>query len=210
MGRRSDHTRSELEALFVAEGGRQLAETGLARFSAREVAKRVGYSIGTLYNVFGSYDGLMLAINGRTLTLWAEHLRARLAEPGEDRIRALVCGYFEFATQNPKAWIAIYEHHMADGGPAPEAYQALAGELMTLAAAEVAHQVPHARPEAVLALTRSLVATVHGHCAFALYRTFSMLGETAPADAALARVREALQAARRDGADDLASRPTET
>ena len=196
MGRRSDHTRVELEELFVAEGRRQLAETGLARFSAREVAKRVGYSIGTLYNVFGSYDGLMLALNARTLALWAEHLRDRLAAAGDDRIRALVCGYFEFARDNPKAWIAIYEHHMADGGPAPDSYQALAADLMSVAAAEVARKLPEAGAEAVLALTRSLVATVHGHCAFALYRTFSMLGETAPADAALARVRETLEAAR--------------
>ncbi len=197
MGRRSDHTRIELEELLVAEGRRQLAETGLARFSAREVAKRIGYSIGTLYNVFGSYDGLMLALNARTLALWAEHLRDRLAAAGEDRIKALVCGYFEFARDNPKAWIAIYEHHMADGGPAPESYQALAADLMSVAAGEVARELPDSRPETVLALTRSLVATVHGHCAFALYRTFSMLGETAPADAALARVRETLEAARR-------------
>ncbi len=196
MGRRSDHTRVELEELFVLEGRRQLAETGLARFSAREVAKRVGYSVGTLYNVFGSYDGLMLALNARTLTLWAEHLRMRLAAAGEDRIQALVCGYFEFAAANPRAWIAIYEHHMADGGPAPEPYQALAADLVGLVAAEVARALPGGSAEAVLALTRSLVATVHGHCAFALYRTFSMLGETAPADAALARVRETLAAAR--------------
>jgi AcrR family transcriptional regulator len=196
MARRSDHTRTELAALFVDEGWRQLAETGLARFSAREVAKRVGYSIGTVYNVFGSYDGLMLAINARTLTLWAAHLRARLDAAGEDRIAALVHGYFEFATQQPKAWIAIYEHHMAGGAAAPETYQALAADLMGIVADEVAAVLPAAPPPAVLALTRSLVATVHGHCVFALSLTFSMLGETAPLDAALARVRESIEANR--------------
>jgi hypothetical protein len=48
MGRRSDHSRAELEALILAEGHALMAEAGYARFSAREVAKRVGYSIGTL------------------------------------------------------------------------------------------------------------------------------------------------------------------
>jgi AcrR family transcriptional regulator len=196
MGRRSDHTRSELEALFVDEGRRQLAETGLARFSARDVAKRVGYSIGTLYNVFGSYDGLMLAINGRTLTLWSAYLEDRLAEAGEDRIACLVEAYFEFATQNPKTWIAVYEHHMADGGPAPDWYQALAAELMAIVAAEIAAALPDKDPGVVLSLARSLVATVHGHCVFALYNTFSLLGETDPVGTALARVREAIAAAR--------------
>jgi AcrR family transcriptional regulator len=196
MGRRSDHTRAELEALFVDEGLRQLAETGLARFSARDVAKRIGYSIGTLYNVFGSYDGLMLAINARTLTLWTAQLRARLAAAGDDRIAALVHGYFEFATDNPKAWIAIYEHHMADGGPAPDWYQMLVADLMGVVAEEIAAALPRSEPSAVLSLARSLVATVHGHCVFTLYRTFNMLGETAPIGAALARVREAIAAAR--------------
>ena len=108
MGRRSDHTRGELEAMLIEEGGRQLAEVGLARFSARDLAKRIGYSIGTLYNVFASLDELLMAINGRTLTLWADHLRARLAAAGDgDRIAALVRGYFEFAQAHPKTWIAI-------------------------------------------------------------------------------------------------------
>jgi len=196
MGRRSDHSRSELEALIVTEGRRQLAEVGLARFSARDVAKRIGYSIGTLYNVFGSYDGLMLAINARTLSLWAAHLRERLAASGEDRIATLVRGYFEFATDNPKAWIAIYEHHLAEGAAAPDWYQAIAADLMAVVVGEIAAVQPEAEPDALLALARSLVATVHGHCVFTLYMTFSMLGETAPVDAALARVREAIAAAR--------------
>jgi AcrR family transcriptional regulator len=195
MGRRSDHTRSELEALFIEEGSRQLAEVGLARFSARDVAKRVGYSIGTLYNLFGSYDGLMLAINARTLELWTAYLKAQLALAGEDRIACLVKAYFEFSRQNPRAWIAIYEHHMADWGAAPDWYQQAASELMAIVAAEIALVLPGKPPGAVTALARSLVATVHGHCAFALYKTFELLGETDPQGAALARVREAIAAA---------------
>lgn len=204
MGRRSDHSRQELEALIVEEGARRLAESGLARFSAREVAKRIGYSVGTLYNVFGSYDGLMLAINARTLRLWTAHLRARLAQAGEDRLAALVGGYFEFAQAQPHLWVAIYEHRMAGGGPAPDWYQAQAAELMAVVSGEIAAALRAGGAEVasqdVASLARSLVATVHGHCVFALYRTFSFLGGTAPTEAALARVREAIQAAGVDGA----------
>jgi len=53
---------------------------------------------------------------------------------------------------------------------------------------------PPLRPQAP-ALTRSLVATVHGHAFFALNGTFEILGESAPRAAALARVRETLAAA---------------
>lgn len=198
MGRRSDHTRSELRELMLEAGHRQLAEVGLAGFSARDVAKQVGYSVGTLYNVFGSYDELMLALNARTLAAWVAHLTNRLAkDTDEDRIATLVRGYFEFADANPKTWIAIYEYQTSDGRPAPDWYQAAVGELMGLVEAEIAAALPRVDPAKVAALARSLVATVHGHCVFAQYRTFDMLGETAPVEAALARVREALSAAGR-------------
>src|SRR5262245_50246967 len=115
MGRRSDHSRPELEALILAEGHRLLAETGFARFSAREVAKRIGYSIGTIYNHFADLDRLMMAINGRTFTMWADFLEARLAEAGDDRIAVLVDGYFRFAADNRNLWMAIYDHRLAPG-----------------------------------------------------------------------------------------------
>ena len=43
-------------------------------------------------------------------------------------------------------------------------------------------------------LARSLVATVHGHCTFALNGTFALMGESEPLELALARVRESLAA----------------
>ena len=195
MGRRSDHSREELEALIVAEGHRLLAETGYARFSAREVAKRIGYSIGTIYNVFANLDRLMMAINGRTFVLWAEFLRDRLAAAEGDRIEALVVGYFRFAAENRNLWMAIYDHRLAPGEPTPESYAARRRALTGIVEAEIARVLPARTQDQAPALARSLVATVHGHCFFALNGTFALLGETDPQGAALARVRETLAAA---------------
>ncbi len=190
MGRRSDHSRGELEALIVDAGHALMAEVGFARFSAREVAKRVGYSVGTIYNLFGSYDRLVLAINTRTFGLWAAHLRARLAESGKDRIAALVRGYFAFARAHPHLWMAIYDHRLPPGMAMPEVDEAARGELTAIVAAEVARAL--GAEAGAAALTRSLVATVHGHCHFALMGAFALMGEDDPEGAALARVREAL------------------
>ena len=196
MGRRSDHSRAELAEMILAEGHRQMAEVGFARFSAREVAKRIGYSIGTLYNVFGTLDRLILAINSRTFALWSEALRARLAAvEGGDRIRALVEGYFAFARENSNLWMAIYDHRLPAGMEMPEEEDRLRGGLTEIVAAEVAAALPEGRREAAPRLARSLVATVHGHCAFTLNGSFALMGEGEPVELALARVREALAAA---------------
>lgn len=194
MARRSDHTRPELRDLFVEQGHRHLADVGFANFSAREVAKRTGYSVGSIYNVFGSLDALLVAINTRTFALWAEHLRARLAIPGGDRIRTLVEGYFAFAAENPDLWMAIYDHRLPAGMAMPEDDAAGRAVLTRIVAAEVAAALPHASPADAEHLTYSLVATVHGHCSFALTGTFALLGERDPAARALERVREVLAA----------------
>ena len=122
MGRRSDHTRAELEELIVAAGHALVAEVGYAGFSAREVAKRIGYSVGTLYNVFASLDDLMLAINSRTFVEWAASIAGRLENAGEDRIAVLVDSYFDFATTNRNLWMAIYDHRLPPGVPFPDRY----------------------------------------------------------------------------------------
>src|SRR3954447_19253879 len=109
MARRSDHSREALEELILANAHALMAETGLQRFSARGVAKRIGYSVGTLYHVFGSLDRLLLAVNSRTFVVWASEIADRLdaAGPGADRIAILVDAYFEFAEAHANLWTAI-------------------------------------------------------------------------------------------------------
>lgn len=194
MGRRSDHSREELHALILQAGETLMAETGLANFSAREVAKRVGYTIGTVHNVFGNVDGLVMAINTRTFALWADALRTRLAETDFDRIAALVSAYFAFARANPLRWSAIYEHRVAAEG-IPAAQSEVRGELTGIVVAEVAAALGRAPDEAVGTLARSLVATVHGHCTFDADGSWAAMGQRDAEAAALARVRESIAAA---------------
>ena len=123
MGRRSDHSRAELREIIISEGHRQMHEVGFARFSAREVAKRIGYSIGTIYNVFGSYDGLILAINGRTLELWRDYLESQAGRRVGDRLRHAIDAYFEFAIVHRHAWAALYDFRLPDDIEPPEDYQ---------------------------------------------------------------------------------------
>ena len=192
MGRRSDHTREELREIIIREGHRQMEEAGFARFSAREVAKRIGYSIGTLYNVFGSYDHLILAINGRTLERWLAYLESRLAGVEGDRLRVAIDAYFQFALDHRHTWTALYDFRLPEGEPLPEDYRVKLTAIIDAVVQEVAAELPPEHADKAPALARSLLATVHGHCFFTLNGTFALLGEDDPLAAALERVRDAL------------------
>lgn len=178
--------------MIVHEGHRQISEVGFARFSAREVAKRIGYSIGTVYNVFGSHDMLIVAINARTLAQWQAHVEARLAAAAGNRLRVLVEAYFEFAILHRHAWTALYDHRLPDDVAAPEYYRDHIRSLTGIVRDEIAAALPAQRQDEADALTRSLLATVHGHCFFTLNGTFALLGETDPLDAVHSRVLEAI------------------
>jgi len=67
MGRRYDHTRKELKEMAIKAGTKLIEDKGLQNCSARKIAKKIGYSVGTLYNVFENYDDLVLHINAVTL-----------------------------------------------------------------------------------------------------------------------------------------------
>ena len=198
MGRRSDHSRAELEELILAEGAKLLAAEGLARFSAREVAKRIGYTIGTVHNVVGNFDRLVTVINNRTFVLWADDLRLRLEKAGSDRIAALVEGYFAFARENTKLWAAIYDHRLPQGLELSADDHAARAGLTRIVIEEVALTLNRPVDGDVETLARSLVATVHGHCSLALTGAWALMTETSPEMPALARVREALEGQRRD------------
>jgi AcrR family transcriptional regulator len=195
MGRRSDHTSEELRELLVSCGHDLMAERGFAKFSAREASRRAGYTVGTIYNVFGGLDSYLIAINSRTFRRWSDWLEAALVNAPTDqagRIEALVRAYFGFAEAHRNAWMAIYDHRI-DRSITIDKDDVAARELLTgIVDREVASALNFGDDDEVRRLVRSLIATVHGHCALWLSGSFALLQEEDPAGQAVDRVLEIL------------------
>lgn len=192
MARRSDHSPSELRALLVASGHALMSERGFARFSAREATRRAGYTVGTIYHVFGTLDAYLLAINTRTFVLWTDWLERALSAGAGDRIAVLVRAYFEFAADNQNCWMAIYDHRRPSSLELDEADVAERAKLTAIVDREVARALRRDVDDGTRRLARSLIAMVHGHCILQLGGSFALMGEADPSGQALARVRESL------------------
>ena len=198
MARRTDHTPDQLRALLIGAGHEVMTERGFARFSARETASRAGYTVGTIYHVFGSLDAFLLSINTLTFTRWISSLEAALAQctEGEDRIAILVRAYFDFAVAHQNSWMAIYDHRRPPGLELNAREVEERGRLTAIVDREVARALDRPVSADSMRLTRSLIATVHGHCVLHLGGSFALMGEADPPGQAISRVHESLAAAR--------------
>ena len=199
MGRRSDHTPVELRNLLIACGHELMAERGFTRFSAREAARRAGYSVGTIYNVFGSLDAYLIAVNSLTFRHWNAWLERALRGSkgdGDVRIEVLVRAYFGFAEANRNAWMAIYDHRIDRGTSASDEDISAREGLTGIVDREVAAWLGSEGNAATRRLVRSLIATVHGHCSLWLSGSYALMQEDDPAGQALERVFEILEARR--------------
>ena len=114
MGRRSSHTPEQLKELIL-EAAYAIIEThGLAGLSAREIARRIGYSPGTIYNMFSNLDDVVLRIEARVLDALDQRLATVLVEPGSDRekVQRLAQAYLAFTHEKPRLWNLLFEHHL--------------------------------------------------------------------------------------------------
>lgn len=116
MARRNDHTREELKNMILAAATRLLEEEGAEGLSARKIAKEIGYTVGTLYNVFRNLDDIILHINGHTLDrlYGAMHEAVEKSDTPDEPIADLVRCYVDFYARHHALWSLVFEHKVAD------------------------------------------------------------------------------------------------
>ena len=67
MARRSNHAPEVLREMILDAAGTLIKSGGLSGLSAREIARIIGYSPGTLYNVYANLDDIVLHVEARVL-----------------------------------------------------------------------------------------------------------------------------------------------
>lgn len=146
-----------------------LHREGLSALQVRRVAEEAGCSVGTLYNIFGDVEGLVLAANAETLVELGEALStvARRSAAGtlEQRLMALAIAYLDYATINRLRWKAVFEHYVADASLV-EANSEHRRRLLALIEGQLTAAIDDPSTRADVA--RALFAAVHGIVLLAL------------------------------------------
>lgn len=118
MSRRARHNSNDLRELFIDSTTGLITEHGLSAISARTIARKIGYTAGSLYNVFQDLDDLLLLTEGRQLERMHVELSSAIAEvPPNERVRACARLYMRFCLDNSRLWNLVVVHQT---GPAKE------------------------------------------------------------------------------------------
>lgn len=163
MGRRSVHTPEELRELILQAATEIVIENGLEGLSARELAKRIGYSPGTLYNVFDNLDDLLLTIEARLLDDLAERLaQTDLTGSPQEQVRQLATTYYDFTQESPNLWNLLLQHRLPTQQGVPEWYQTKLDSLLVPLQAALEPLLGDVDPPSKHRATRTFWATLHG------------------------------------------------
>jgi AcrR family transcriptional regulator len=125
----------------------KLMEGGLETVKARQVAELSNVSVGTVYNLFGNFDGLILAAIGRVYDdlkraglaaakrIEADIASRKMATPKARvlyRLSALADTYVDFVAANANRWNALLSFNRSRGLSGTEDNLQQLGDLMDI------------------------------------------------------------------------------
>lgn len=134
MARRYEHTHEELLNLAINAGHKLIEKQSLSGLSLRKAAQIMGYSVGTLQQLFGSYTNYILHINAIVLDDLYQTIQEKQSQTDSnnslDKVRAVCYCYLEYSQQKHHLWRAIYDFSSPDGFELPDWYQAKIDALL--------------------------------------------------------------------------------
>ncbi len=159
--------RLRLRSDLISTAERIIAKEGLGSLTARGVAGDVGCSVGAIYNVFEDLDGLIVAVNSRTLAkLDRQIARASpddlIEHEPENCLVEIGLAYCRFAIEETRLWSALFEQAQKPNRAAPDWHLDEHVRLVRHIERILKHLMPERGDDQLSAIAASLISAVHG------------------------------------------------
>jgi AcrR family transcriptional regulator len=168
MARRSDHSREELYDMAMMAARDIVRQDGMRALTARSLAAAIGYSPGTLYNLFENLDELALHVNAATLdTLHNAVAQDDRSGNPETDLNRMLDRYLAFLQENPALWLAVFDYRGAPGTELPAWYRDRVRKLMELVEEALAPLFAAGEEDERREAASVLWSGLHGICSLA-------------------------------------------
>ena len=141
---------------------RIIAAKGLRELKVRDVADTADCSIGSVYNEFGDFDGLILEVNRETVQALTVQLTAVPAEDPVGQLHGLAATYLAFASDHANLLRSLFEHRMENDRPFPQDILIMVMQAFALMHAPLVRLLPDRDDEEIALQARMMFSAVHG------------------------------------------------
>ena len=170
MARRSDHSRDELREMALIAAEFLLDETPEVDISTRKIATKMGYTVGTLYQLYDNLPHLLLHVNARTLkTLYFTcQQQTQLSAEPLINIKSYALNYANFSLHHQGRWKLIFDRNLLLQIKQPPWYQDQVKQLFQLLELELQRLSPDKTKTEISTTAYLLWSSIHGICSMSL------------------------------------------
>src|SRR3954453_15476935 len=112
-----EHKKIKRRHLILDAARALIASKGLISLKIRDIAQAADRSIGSVYNEFGDFDGVILEVSRETIRALDARLSAVPDRDPVEQLLGLAAAYLSFATEHANLLRALYEHRMENDRP---------------------------------------------------------------------------------------------
>lgn len=176
MGRRSDHSREQLQEMIIEAALDLVRQRGADKVTARQIATAVGYTPGMLYSVFINLQDIFLHVNQVGLRTLYDMCAAaqRNSHTPEDAIRSLGQTYLQFAREHTHQFDLMFTRSIQHPESPPPGLGDQIRTLFELLSLQLRKLRPGASDQEIHQGALALWSGVHGTAALRLSSQFHM------------------------------------
>ncbi|MBN4075789.1 MAG: hypothetical protein COA71_13675 [SAR86 cluster bacterium] len=165
MARRSDHSKEEIKALAIKHAYELIEEKGEAGFKAREIAKRMGYTVGTLYYTFDNMEILRFHVCGQILDTFYNITLKELPKK-KNKLIYLITQYIRFSQDCRNQWMFLHSFKGTFKEAVPVWYLEKAQRAFALYAEAFSPYIKNKKT--ALKAAQVIISSIHGMCILSL------------------------------------------
>jgi AcrR family transcriptional regulator len=157
-----DRKKNRRRHLILDVARAAISANGLRSLKIRDIAQAADCSVGSIYNEFGDFDGVILTVNRETVQALDQQLSAVPDRDPVEQLYGLADAYLSFATEHANLLRSLFEHRMENDRPFPDDLLQMVMRTFALMYEPMVRLLPDQDPVEVALLARMMFSAVHG------------------------------------------------